>query len=77
MKTIIWSKDNCAYCLKAKTLLDSKGIQYDERKIGQPWTKEQLLQAVPNARTVPQIFLEGEYIGGYTELVNRLHTTKE
>jgi glutaredoxin len=77
MKTIIWSKENCSYCLKAKTLLDSKGIQYDERKIGEPWTKEQLLEAVPTARTVPQIFLHGEYIGGYVELVNKLHTTKE
>lgn len=77
MKTIVWSKDNCAYCLKAKTLLETKGIQYEERKIGSPWTKEQLLEAVPNARTVPQIFFEGEYIGGYTELVNKLQTTKE
>ncbi len=72
MKAIVWSKDNCAYCLKAKSLLESRGIQYDERKVGQPWTKEQLLEAAPNARTVPQIFLDGEYIGGYGELVNKL-----
>jgi glutaredoxin len=77
MKTVVWSKDNCAYCLKAKSLLESKGIQYEERKIGYPWTKEQLLEAAPTARTVPQIFMDGEYIGGYAELVNKLHTIKE
>ena len=74
MKAIVWSKENCSFCVKAKTLLDSKGIQYEERKIGSGWTKEQLFESVPTARSVPQIFLEEEYIGGYTELVNRLTT---
>ena len=68
MKAVIWSKDNCQYCIKAKTLLDLKGVQYEERKIGAGWTKEQLLEAVPNARTVPQIFLDGAYVGGFIEL---------
>ena len=72
MKAIIWSKENCSFCIKAKTLLDSKGIQYEERKIGSGWTKEQLFESVPTARSVPQIFLDEEYIGGYTELVNKL-----
>lgn len=72
MKATVWSKDNCGFCIKAKTLLDMKGIQYEERKVGSGWTKEQLLEAVPTARTVPQIFLDEEYIGGYTELVNKL-----
>ena len=68
MKAVIWSKDNCQYCIKAKTLLDLKGVQYEERKIGAGWTREQLLEAVPTARTVPQIFLDGTYVGGFTEL---------
>ena len=38
------------------------------RKIGDGYTKEELLEEVPNARTVPQIFLNGEHVGGYTEL---------
>jgi glutaredoxin 3 len=63
--TIVWSNDNCPYCVKAKRMLDGKGIRYEERNISTgPWTKEQLLEAVPNARTVPQIFLHGNYIGG-------------
>lgn len=73
MKAIIWSKYNCQYCDSAKKLLESKGIQYEERKIGNGYTKEELLEAVPDARTVPQIFLNDEYVGGYTELVQKLN----
>lgn len=68
MEAIIWSKDFCGYCERAKRLLEQKGIKYEERKIGGGYTKEQLLEAVPTARTVPQIFIDGEYVGGYTEL---------
>ena len=68
MKAIVWSKDHCPYCVQAKTLLSQKGIEFEERKIGDGWTKEQLLEAAPDARTVPQIFLDGELVGGFTEL---------
>ena len=69
MNAIIWSKDACPYCVQAKILLEQKGIEYIEHKIGDgTWTKEHLLEAVPNARTVPQIFLDGELIGGFTDL---------
>ena len=68
MEAVIWSKDNCQFCIKAKTLLDIKGVPYEERKIGSGWTKEQLLEAVPTARTVPQIFLDSTYVGGFDQL---------
>ena len=68
MRAIVWSKDACPYCVQAKTLLTQKGIEFEERKIGEGWTKEQLLEAVPDAGTVPQIFLDGELVGGFTEL---------
>lgn len=72
MKAIVWSKDSCAYCVQAKQLLTMKGIEFEERKIGKDWTKEQLLEAVPTARSVPQIFLDEQYVGGYQELKQRL-----
>ena len=50
-----------------------KGIEYVEKKIGDLYTKEDLLEAVPNAKTVPQIFLDDEYIGGYDQLVTHLN----
>jgi glutaredoxin len=68
MKAIVWSKDACPFCDQAKNLLKLKGIEYEERNISRDWTREQLLEAVPNARTVPQIFLDDELIGGFTEL---------
>jgi glutaredoxin 3 len=58
----------------AKTLLKNKGIVFEERMIGVEWTREQLLESIPQARTVPQIILNGEYIGGYDQL--RAHFNK-
>jgi len=55
MKAVVWSKDSCPYCVQAKGLLKSKDIEYEERNIDQDWTREQLLEAVPTARTLPQI----------------------
>ena len=72
MKAIVWSKYHCPYCDQAKALLESKGIPYEERKIGDGYTKEELLEAVPTARTVPQIFLDGELVGGFNELRTKL-----
>jgi glutaredoxin len=72
MKAIVWSKYHCPYCDQAKALLTSKGIQFEEKKIGDGYSKEELLEAVPNARTVPQIFLDGELVGGFTELKQKL-----
>ena len=72
MKAIVWSKNACPYCDQAKNLLKMKGIEYEERNIMHGWTKEQLLEAVPNARTLPQIFLDEQHIGGFTELRKHL-----
>ena len=71
MKAIIWTKDTCPYCVQAKVLLEQQGIEYEERKIGSGYTKENLLESVPHAKTVPQIFLDGELVGGFTELKAR------
>jgi len=52
-----------------KHLLEISGVEYEERNIQSgDWTREQMIEAVPNAKTVPQIFMEGEYVGGFTEL---------
>lgn len=71
-KAIVWSKDNCPFCDQAKALLKQRGIPFEEKKIGDGYTKEDLLEAVPTARTVPQIFLDEELIGGFNELKNKL-----
>ena len=76
MKALIWTKDHCPYCIQAKALLTQKGIEIEERKIGHSWTKEQLLESVPTARTVPQIFLGEEYVGGFDDLKKRFDKEK-
>lgn len=68
MKAIVWSKYHCPYCDQAKALLTQKGIAFEEKKIGDGYSKEDLLEAVPTARTVPQIFLDEKLVGGFTEL---------
>jgi glutaredoxin len=55
--------------VKAKNLLEMEGIKYEERNISAGvWTREQLLEACPEARTVPQIVIDSVLIGGYDRL---------
>ena len=68
MKAIVWSKNACPFCVQAKALLELRGIEYEERNVSTDWTREQLLEAVPDARTLPQIFLDNQHIGGFTDL---------
>lgn len=68
---IIWSKENCSNCVKAKNFLAEKGILYEERKIdNKTWTVTDLLTLIPNAKSVPQIFDDEVYVGGFNELLN-------
>lgn len=67
-KAVIWSQENCLACNQAKSLLEIKGIPYEIKMLGENATKQELLEAVPNARSVPQIFINGEYVGGLPEL---------
>ena len=69
MKAIVWSKDSCSYCEQAKSLLKLKNIDIEERNLSSgDWSKEQLLEAAPQARAVPQIIIDDILIGGFTEL---------
>jgi len=77
MKAVVWSKPLCPYCVSAKQLLKQKGYEIEERVVGSGFTKDQLLESVPNARTVPQIFLDGEYVGGYDDLVKHFEAKNE
>ena len=77
MQAIVWSKDACPFCVQAKALLELKGIEFEERNVSKEWTREQLLEAVPNARTLPQIFLDDKLVGGFTELRRHLQGEHE
>lgn len=72
MTAIIYSKNPCPYCDRAKMLFKHKGIEYTE--INAIEHQAEMTQKVTEATgqppmTVPQIWLEGQYIGGFTQLV--------
>ena len=64
MYTTAW----CGYCVRAKALLDSKGIEYEEIRLDDDPRFRQKLLDLTGGWTVPQILLDGRPIGGYTEL---------
>lgn len=74
MDVTIYTKDNCSYCTNAKLLLSSKGISYSEKKLGEDFSREILLDMFPEARTYPVIVIDGFNIGGYNELKEHLST---
>lgn len=68
----IYSKDNCVHCVSAKTLLNTRNKQFTEHKLGVDYTREQLLEKFPNARTFPVVVIDGFHIGGFIELTKIL-----
>lgn len=65
----IVSKTTCPFCTKAKKFLSEKNANIFEKTIGVDYTREELLARVPGTKTVPQIWIDGEHIGGYEELI--------
>lgn len=74
MNIVIWTTNTCSWCVKAKELLNSYSLSYSEKIIGVNTTKEELKQILPDAKTVPQIFINKRYIGGYEQLVEYLES---
>jgi glutaredoxin len=64
----IYGKDNCPYCDMAKQLCEQKKMDYEYKLLGFDFTREELMETFPGARTFPQIIVDGQKIGGYTEL---------
>ena len=65
----IYTKFACPYCVRAKQLLDSKGVQYTEYDITMGGAKrDEMLARVPGAQTVPQILINDTPIGGSDDL---------
>ena len=73
-ETVIYGKTNCPYCVAAKKLLDSKGISYNYVDLEELGKTAAEVTGRPNVRTVPQIYLEGKYIGGFDDLKKVLTT---
>ncbi len=69
MKIEVFSAPRCSYCDAAKRLLERKGLAYADLDIsGESGHREELLRRLPRVKAVPQIFIDGEHIGGYEDL---------
>lgn len=65
----IWSQPNCTACTSAKTFLKQLDIPFTELMVGTNGvSREDFFKAVPNARSVPQIFVDDKLVGGFMEL---------
>jgi len=67
-KIIIYTKDICPYCTKAKALLQRKKAQYQEIKITDEKIKEEMIKKANGRMTVPQIFINDFHVGGCDDL---------
>lgn len=65
---VVYSINNCGYCEAAKTLLKSKSLDFKEININNDQEARMSLVAKTGHRTMPQIFIDENFIGGYTEL---------
>ena len=64
----IWSKPKCVFCDKAEMLCKMKSLEYKKYMLDVDYSREDFVEKFPEARTFPQITMDGNYIGGFTEL---------
>lgn len=64
----IYSTPTCPYCMMAKGLLDDKQVQYEDTTVLDPALREQMMERAHGRRTVPQIFINGQHIGGFDDI---------
>ncbi len=65
----IYTKFGCPYCARAKSLLEQKGVDYEEFEINSvPGKRDEMLGRANGRTTVPQIFIDGRHVGGSDDL---------
>jgi glutaredoxin 3 len=68
-KVEIYTKGHCPYCHRAKALLTEKGVPFEEFKIDvQPELRSTMIKRANGGSTVPQIFINGQHIGGCDDM---------
>ena len=76
MTITVYSKNNCVYCNKAKTLLKNLGLEYEEKSLEKDFGSDpsKLIEDIgKNVRQMPQIKIDGDLIGGYNQLVEHFN----
>ena len=80
MTIIVYSKNNCVFCTKAKSLLTNLGLEYQEKSLEKDFGSDpsKLIEDIgKNVRTMPQIKIDSELIGGYNQLVEHFADQKK
>ncbi len=67
-KVQVYTKRNCPYCVSAKVLLARKGIAYEEIDVEKDDDLRIWLAEASGQKTVPQIFVDGRSLGGYSDV---------
>ena len=68
MKVVVYTKSNCPNSTTAKRMLDDKGIGYTELSLDKDSERNAFIVTFPEARQMPQIFIEGQRVGGLAGL---------
>ena len=76
MKVTIYSKPQCPFCVQAKALAEREGHELTYKMLDEDFDRETLMETFPGARTFPQIIVDGEKIGGFTEFKAIVDATK-
>jgi glutaredoxin 3 len=77
MNIIVYTKTNCPNCLAAKQLLESKGLEYIDVDVERGTRWENMLKEYPDARQMPQIFINDQRVGGLAGLQAALKKLEE
>ncbi len=69
MRILIYSKKTCPFCVRAKTLLEEKKVSFEEIDISDdPSLRSEMIKKASGRTTVPQIFINGQHVGGCDDL---------
>ena len=66
----VYTKQNCVYCVKAKSLLKGLGLTWTEKKLEEFSSVDEMIKDIgKKVRAMPQIKIDGELVGGYNQLI--------
>lgn len=67
---VVYTKDNCPFCVKAKALIKGLGFKYEEKNLKEFESPEAMIKDIgKNVRSMPQIKINDELVGGYNQLI--------
>ena len=72
MQIELFTGPGCSYCESAKALLRHHALTFTERDVSVPAVLAEFRERLPRVRSIPQIFIDGEHIGGYEDLELKL-----